>query len=247
MESERVPNVELLQAYETATREEKSLLSTFRKDGVAGLMAAMGPEQFLDFVDFLVFKLGELGYGGEESLESLELLLADAGSSWKVGSRAGHASLEQRVPTGIAQAVDEVTNAPGDAGRLLAEAWNATFGRGHDYEKAYSKAVKAVEAAAIPVVSPANVRATLGTVIAQMKQQADWELGLTREHADYPTQEVVLGMLQALWTGQNDRHAGQPGFAASSAADAEAATLLAVPLVQWFTSGALKRKPHPKA
>jgi hypothetical protein len=50
-------------------------------------------------------------------------------------------------------------------------------------------------------------------------------------------------MMQALWTGQNDRHAGQSGYTPSTQAEAEAAVMLAVPLVQWFSSGAIARRP----
>lgn len=240
-EQRQQPNVELLQEYETARRTRASLISQFRRDGAGALWVGLGVEGFLDFVDFLVYKLGERGYSGQDDLAALEKILADAGSEWRVGQREGHASLERRVPSGVSDAVEAVVLTPGHAGGLLGEAWNAAFGRNPDYEKAYSKAIKAVEAAAIPVVSPSNGAATLGTVIAQMRQQGDWKLAVTREHGTHSTQQVVLGMMQALWTGQNDRHAGQAGYTPSTRAEAEAAVMLAVPLVQLFTSEAIAR------
>ncbi len=126
---------------------------------------------------------------------------------------------------------------------MLAEAWQAAFGVNPDFEKAYAKSIKAVEAAAIPVVSPTNASATLGTVVGQMRQQGDWNLDMSREHATHTRSHVVLGMVQMLWTGQNDRHAGQAGYQPSTQAEAEAAVMLAVPLVQWFSSGAIQRRP----
>ena len=131
---------------------------------------------------------------------------------------------------------------PGHAGELLSQAWHAAFGRSPDYEKAYSKAVKAVEAAVIPVVQRNHTGATLGTVLGQLKTDGDWSLAMTRDHKDYPPSNVLVGMAQMLWTGQNDRHAGQPGYTPSTQAEAEAAVLLAVPLVQLFSSGAVARR-----
>jgi len=241
-ETRQQPNVELLQEYETARRARVSHIIPFRDEGIAALYVALGKEGFLDFVDFLVYKLGASGQSGAAKLAALELVLSDAGSEWKVGRRRDFASLERRVPGGVSDAIEAIIEAPGHAGTLLAEAWNAAFGRAPDYEKAYSKAVKAVEAAAIPVVSPAHVAATLGTVIAQMRDQGNWKLQMSREHATYSTDQVVLGVMQALWTGQNDRHAGQPGYTPSTQADAEAGVILAVPLVQWFSSGAIARR-----
>ena len=75
-----------------------------------------------------------------------------------------------------------------------------------------------------------------------MKHDANWALDISREHSSSSTQIVILGMAQALWTGQNDRHAGQPSYTPSTQSDAEAAVFLAVPLVQWFLSGAVARR-----
>jgi len=102
------------------------------------------------------------------------------------------------------------------------------------------KAVLAVEAAAVPVVSSTNLRASLGTLFAQMRDQGDWSLGVVKQHDDYPVGNVLLGMIQMLLKGQG-RHAGQPDWAPNTQAEAEAAVMLAVPLVQWFSSGAIAR------
>ncbi len=241
-ETKQANNVELLEEYETATRAVNTRLVEFRQKGVLGLFEVMDAEEFLDFVDFLVYKQGASDFEGIKALRALEAILADAGSAWRVGKRNGHAALEQRVPEGVAEAIDSIAQLPGHAGALLAEAWNAGFGRAPDSEKAYAKAIKAVEAAAIPLVSPSNKAATLGTVLAQMKQQGNWGLEMSREHNEYPTRQALIGMMQTLWTGQNDRHAGQPGYASSTPREAEAAVLLAVPLVQWFSSGAIARR-----
>jgi len=73
---------------------------------------------------------------------------------------------------------------------------------------AYRLAIVAIEDAAVPVVSPTNARATLGTVLKQLEEQGDWELPMLREHSDAPSRSIVIGMLRMLWHGQHDRHRG---------------------------------------
>jgi hypothetical protein len=50
----------------------------------------------------------------------------------------------------------------GRAGDLLSNAWRSVYGRHPDASSGYRYAVRAVEAAADPVVSPNNASATLG-------------------------------------------------------------------------------------
>ncbi|MCW4386465.1 hypothetical protein OH146_11845 [Salinibacterium sp. SYSU T00001] len=230
------PNKELLQEFETATRRHASLLRELSL-GVPALYKAMGVEEFLDFVDFLVFHIERLGWEAAPILEGLRELLQNAGSEWALGTRGGHASLEKRVPEGVVQAVDGTVAQSGSAGQLLAEAWHAVFGRSPDTEEAYEKAIKAVEEAGAHVVTPNNKKATLGTMVRDMKAQGDWKLDLPAADADVPVR-----MADALWIGQESRHGGN-GYRKPTQEEAEAAVMLAVPLVQWFTSGALMRRP----
>lgn len=230
------PDAELLQEYETATRQQESWLPKLNQLGVSGLCTAMGPEDLLDFVDFLVFHTQRLGSAGDGCRTRLEVLLKDAGSAWMVGERDGHAALEKRVPEGVADAVDDTVSRAGEAGSLLAEAWRAVFGRSPDTEDAYEKAIKAVEEAGAHVVSPKNRRATLGTMISDMKAQKTWSLDLPTTGSGVPVE-----MAEALWVGQGSRHGGN-GYRKPTQAEAEAAVMLAVPLVQWFTSGAFQRR-----
>ena len=57
----------------------------------------------------------------------------------------------------------------GSAVRHLREAWSAAYSLKADPVRAYSEAVKAVQSAAHAVVEPNNARATLGTMIGQMR------------------------------------------------------------------------------
>ncbi|MBN9177147.1 MAG: hypothetical protein J0I43_07240 [Microbacterium sp.] len=230
------PDPELLQEFETATRRPRSLLSNLRQTAVQGLYDAMGVDEFLDFIDFLVFHVERLGWQASEFQDALEDLLRDAGSEWAVGDRDGHASLEKRVPEGVALAATDIVASSGSAGTLLAEAWHAAFGRSPDAEEAYEKAIKAVEEAGYDKVSPKNAKATLGSMVRDMKVQRDWAIDFGPSHGN-----VAVQMAEALWVDQESRHGGN-NYRKPTQAEAEAAVLLAVPLVQWFTSGAIARR-----
>lgn len=229
---------ERMEEYDLAART--SLAADLERYGPDSVFDALGSSA-LDVIDWLIHD-NSTWDGRESRNDELEGILLAGGSLWKVGQRGGFAGLERRVPEGVQVAAEAAIAVPGNAGSLLSEAWHAAFGLNPDYEKAYAKSIKAVEAAAIPVVSPNHTGATLGTVIGQMRADGDWALAMTREHPTHTTAQVVIGNMQALWTGQNDRHAGQPGYAASTQAEAEAAVMLAVPLVQLFSSGAVARR-----
>lgn len=195
-----------------------------------GFLWNVGDEELLDLVDWLVHR------GSEDRRVALTTLLSDGSSAWTVGDRNGNWGLVRRVSEGV-KAAATAASSHGAAGLLMAEAWAACFGRGPNPEEAYEKAIKAVEEAAAPVVSPKNLKATLGTMIRDMKAQLDWKLDLPGN-----AQEVPISMMEALWTGQESRHGGN-GYRVPTQSEAEAAVLLAVPLVQWFSSGAVARRP----
>lgn len=187
----------------------------------------------LDIADYL------LSHGGHGDPEVLEDLLEQGKSAWTVGERLGRPGLTRRVPEGVQLAADEVMTSSGDAGIKLAQAWEALYGLRPDPTVAYSLAIKAVEDAAIPVVSPKHRQATLGTVLSQMRDQEDWHLPLKREHPQAPSGEVLLGMMQMLWTGQHDRHGGNSELPPLTHEEAMVAVSLAVTLVHWFTTDGL--------
>lgn len=172
----------------------------------------------------------------------LDAVLSRAKSAWKVGSRAGRPGLERRVPEGVQVAADAVMDRAGRAGVRLAKAWEELYGIDPNASTAYGLAIKAVEDAAIPVVSPTNSSATLGTVLRQMEDQKDWKLPMEREHDKAPSGEVLIGMMRMLWHGQHDRHGGQPSAPGDvSVEEATVAVSLAVTLVNLFSSALMAR------
>jgi hypothetical protein len=173
------------------------------------------------------------------SVADLESALEAGGSAWRVASDGR--SLERRVDETVRMAA-KTAAAPGtSAATHLAAAWQAIYGRSPNPSRAFSESIKAVEAAAIPVVSPANAKATLGTVIRDLEnQQARWRLAVAAPSGTDPI-APLLGMLRLLWQGQTDRHGSGGPTVAPSAEAAAAAVHLAATLVQWFRAGVVSR------
>ena len=63
--------------------------------------------------------------------------------------------------------------------------------------------------------------------------------------AEPQTSPPLIEMLDLLWKGQTARHGGQAPTRMETRAEAEMAVTLAVTLVQWSTTGAVRRNPLP--
>jgi len=178
----RYDSSELATAFDIAARNS-ILISKRMHLGVVDLYKNVGDRIFFDYLDFIVYVSlsKDETYGqfrNPEAAEDLEEVLLVCGSEWRVGFREGLHGLESRVSAGLQEAVDAVVSQGSSAGDLLAESWHSAFGKSPDAEDAYEKAIKAVEAAAIPVVEPNNKSGTLGTVISVIRNQKDWSLEL---------------------------------------------------------------------
>jgi hypothetical protein len=176
----------------------------------------------------------------------LEALLERSKSVRAVGTRAGKPGLVRRIPLGVQSGADEVIGRAGRAGVRLAKAWEELYGLTPNPSEAYRLAILAVEDCAVPVVSPKNSSATLGTVLRQMEDQGDWRLPMGREHSKAASREVVLGMMRLLWHGQHDRHGGQPTAPGNvTQEEAVVAVGVATTLVHWFDAGLVSRSADP--
>lgn len=239
--------VALGRAYDTACRNTNMVTNAVHS-GYRMLRSAHGDDVVIRFLDYLIHLHGE--WAEEDQLDddharrvgALAALLERSGSKWKLGMRDGYWGLEERVPEGVQEAADHVIATTGSAGALLSEAWHHAFGVSPNPEEAYEKAIKAVEEAGVPTVLPKDRRATLGKMIQTMRPHGDWTLEITDKQGDHYN-ELVLSMCDALWNGQPSRH-GANGYRKPTQGEAEAAVMLAVPLVQWFHSGAVVRRPQ---
>ncbi|MEV2278992.1 hypothetical protein AB0I72_25745 [Nocardiopsis sp. NPDC049922] len=167
--------------------------------------------------------------------EKLNDLLERSKSAWEVGTRSGRPGLVRRVPLGVQVAANSIMARAGRAGVRLAKAWEELYSVDPNASEAYRIAILAVEDASIPVVSPNNRNATLGTVIKQLEDQRNWKLPMDREHPNAASGDVLVSMMRMLWHGQHDRHGGQPSAPGNVSIDeAKVAVSLAVTLVHWF-------------
>ncbi|MGW3746837.1 hypothetical protein ACWD62_41565 [Streptomyces sp. NPDC005146] len=177
----------------------------------------------------------------------LQELLDNAGSAYRVtDSRDG---LEERVTPAVRDAVRQTmadaaaAASSGSAADHLATAWQAAYGRSPDPERAYSEAIKAVEAAAHAVVQGNNQKATLGTMLGEIgNARHKFDTTISTPSGKDPMAPVEA-MMRALWEGQTSRHGGQSATVPETLEAARAGVHLAAALVQWFVSGAVVRNP----
>ncbi len=207
------------------------------------------PKAFLNVVDGILFLRVHLpdnetyNRWKEEHLErakhcatDLEKILTLGGSHWRVVGD----HLEARVDSAIQEAVEKAKKetASTSASTHLSSAWLACYGRNPNPGLAYSEAIKAVEAAAAPVISPKDLKATLGTMLGQLRPTAAlWRFAIAPHVMD-----PVISAMATLWEGQTDRHAGNRPTVPIMQEAAQAAVLLSATLVHWFATGAVMRR-----
>jgi hypothetical protein len=212
-------------------------------------IAADPPKAFLDVVDGILFLRShaadeatwdaareEARVIARKCAASLEKILRLGGSHWRV--QGDH--LEARVDDRVREAVDQAKKetAATSASTHLGNAWLACYGRNPNPGLAYSEAIKAVEAAAAPVLSPKDLKATLGTMLGQIRATiALWRFAIAPGSID-----SVISAMSTLWDGQTDRHAGNRPTTPITPDAAQAAVLLAATLVHWFATGAVTRR-----
>jgi hypothetical protein len=173
--------------------------------------------------------------------KELDATLAMGKSKWMVSERYGKPGLEAREPEGVQDMVEGTIQSSGTAGQILARAWGKVHAVTPDDSGAYADAVRAVEAAAKPLVEPSNDEATMGGMAGVMRNQGDWRLPL-REHEHAPTGPMIVAMMRSLYRGHIDRH-GRDDYRDVTHEEALAGVALAATLVSWFASGTVQRRP----
>lgn len=173
--------------------------------------------------------------------QELDVALHMSKSKWMVGARMGKPGLVSREPEGVQDLVEATIESAGTAGQILARAWGKVHAFTPDDPGAYADAVRAVEAAAKPVVEPTNSEATLGSMASVMRNHGDWRLPL-REHQHAPTPEMLVAMIRSLYRGHVDRH-GNDDYRDVTHEESRAGVAMAATLVAWFAAGAVRRRP----
>lgn len=233
-------NIELMREYDLDAKGPWSMAKSLQEAGPVTLFEALKDDQRLDLVDWLLHRLRPEGGVRHGLVREMDEILTRGSSMWTIGERSGNPGLVRRVPEGVQAATEAVIAGAGSAGALLAQAWSSLYGRVPDFEEAYEKAIKAVEEAGVSTVCPNNPMATLGTMARDMENQGNWRLE-TAEDPKHQSADTPYKMVQSLWAGQESRHGGN-GYRSPTQGEAESAVMLAVPLVQWFTSGVVARR-----
>jgi hypothetical protein len=207
-------------------------------DGLHMLRQALYSNEmaFLTAVDLLIPKVADT-----PTLDALQLILNDAGSEWRVGEVGSHYGLVKRIDETVQRAAEEIVRQGTRPGNLLADAWRHAYSMHPDPSASYRCSVRAVEAAAGPVLTPKDPRPTLGKMIATLRDgMQKWKFAFTVDSAVDP-KGVLLQMMQLLWINEYSRHVdADPSTPLHvSQREAESAVVLALTLVNWFTSGAV--------
>ncbi|WP_098017707.1 hypothetical protein [Streptomyces sp. b62] len=152
-----------------------------------------------------------------------------------------------RVEETLRRTLDEAVQAAEalqkDAGAHLREAFVAAYGIKPNPSVAYSQAVKAVEAVANPVFLPKSPEPTLGGVRSTLDQGRSKYVMAVSDRAGAPAGiDAAVELINLLWHGQRDRHAGGPTSAPVSQEAAETAVHAAALLVHWVSKGYVRRK-----
>jgi hypothetical protein len=188
---------------------------------------------FLDIIDATL----HLQEGRNTKLiRRLQRILAMGGSAWTVANNG--CSLQRRVDASAEAAFRRAAKPLDIASEELANAWAAAYGRDPDPSDAWDHAIKAVEAAIIPVVCPKQNKPTLGHALGELDRQRDhWRLRLPGPDGAHGV-EPLVGMLRLLWPNP-DRHGSADRRRVPTAKEAENIVQLAVTLVQWSRDGAI--------
>lgn len=194
-------------------------------------------ERFYIRVADLMLSGHKLQYTKDPAVDHLRYLLDTNRSSLDIHFVDGSYRLRNRLIEGQEELVQNAIDQLESAGYHLALAWRAAFDLEPNPTYAMTEAIRAVEAACGPAVTPKDKKPTLGKVLGVMRQQGGW--GLIFATSDgYPEQfPVIEGMIETLAKAQQDRHSGEP----HSVLEAQGHVQLASTLVHWFTSGVIRR------
>ena len=192
----------------------------------------------LDAIDLVLNQESNYGFQSYNAGQ-LENILEEAGSVYCVGTdEDGTFELQFRQSEEMIELLHVEADRADRATEHLHRAWSKCFRRDADPNDAYGEAVKAIEVAAKPVVTPDDPLATLGKMISAIRDEpGKWE---TDSEFDGGVQ-TILAMMNLAWKGQL-RHGDENAPLEVSQEAAEMTVQTAVLLVSWFRSGRIRLK-----
>lgn len=171
----------------------------------------------------------------ESTVEALRQTLRDAYSVWTVS--LGGTSLERRVEEVAHDAYKDTVGQGGAAATHLQEAWGQLYGLTPNPSDAWDHAIKAIETSLVPIVAPRNPRATLGTIIAELKKDP---VGVTFRLGSNPELSQAL---RFAWPNP-DRHGGG-AHRVPTESEAAGVVHLAITVVEWERHGVISGAVAP--
>lgn len=196
------------------------------------------PEIFLEIVDAHLQTMK----GGSERLD---MYFTIGGSAWEViDEPLPH--LERRVSAEQRALYAAATTPVDDATEQLREAWAKVYGRGPDPSDAWDHAIKAVEILLQPIASPANDKATLGSMLAALEAKPEkWTLTLASSSKTVGPVGTFTAMLRLIWPNPDRHGSGSGSSRTPTREEAEQVVGLAVLVVSWLRKDALKPAAAP--
>jgi hypothetical protein len=232
------PDVDALQKLQLTLRLRQPLnWENHGESAIENLRSRMADDRefALDVLDFFVQKVAVPLYSDE-----LGAILEEGGSEWEVAELPEDGRhLAKRVVGPVSEAIDSLRNDSERAHHHLLIAWQKLVGRSPDPSGAYREAIRGVEAAAKPVVTPDDPTATLGKIIRAVRDKPEkWVVVLDKSS---PAQ--IADMTDLIWKGQLDRHGTDDPDAPLNVTqeEADAAVHIAISLSRLFASGAIRR------
>jgi hypothetical protein len=172
----------------------------------------------------------------------LDSILREGGSAYRVSDDG--TALERRVDSTITSLVRQTTSQSNSPSRHLEAAWRAAYGIKPDPTEAYEQAIKAIEAALVPIVLPNEKQGMLGGALGELSKQAnEWELSILNREARPAEITPFVEFIRLIYRGQRDRHAGTPTTTPVGADAAEMAVHAAAMVIYWMSIEGLRRNP----
>lgn len=176
----------------------------------------------------------------------LEEILKDVSHVFRVSPEGDR--LVYRLQPEVWSLYEEATRSDDQASEYLQRAWACAFGRDPDFGEAWALSVKAVEAVLCPLVSPEDVKPTLGKSLGALRDTPDrWHCILPdREYKLDGNLEVKSGFdvfvdVVAAIGYQPGRHGGTEIVEVDGEV-ARCITLQAATVLGWVREGCLSRK-----
>ncbi|MFG3078661.1 hypothetical protein [Streptomyces sp. NPDC048225] len=232
----------------------KVLNSQSPEGTLANYQDSRNPMIFIEIIDALLAGLADVSpfssgrYNGVtvgDLRNELDRILLEGGSAYMINPeknglcRRVDETLRQSLEAAV-QAADKQTQG---ASAHLREAFAAAYGINPNPSVAYSQSIKAVEAVANPMFLPKSPEPTLGAVRSNLDQGRKKYEMVVHDRSGAPAEiNAAVELLNLLWHGQRDRHAGGPTSRPVTQEAAETAVHTAALLVHWIATGAIRKK-----